>query len=119
VADWAQNANATLPLFFSAVDTIHETLIVDAVAKAELVANLVAHDSTATHEEVLFAVRVFDFVPGWVVATEGERSHTLSVAGPPEAERPVGTRVQILHGDELKRVRVFGTVFCHLSQNSI
>jgi len=88
------------------------------VAQAELVPDLVAHDVAPTHQQVLFAVGVVDTVPSGIIPTKGESCNTLSVACPPEAEVPAGTRVQVLHCDELHGVGVARSILGQLVEDA-
>ena len=67
--------------------------------EAELMSNLVAHDSTGAHEKILFRIRVSDSIPGRIKATERKATNSLRVAGPTKAEAPLGARIEVLHCD--------------------
>ena len=86
------------------------------MAKSELVANLVAHDVAGMHQQVLLILRVFDAVPGWIIACKGDASHTCSEASPAKAEGPGWLRVQILHGAEKHSIVVGWSVSRHLAK---
>ena len=92
----AKDSNASAALFFSTVDAVHETFVIDAVVQAEHMANLMGHDVARTHQQVLFTVRVVNAVPLWVIATEGEATNTFCVAGPAEDKVPFRPWVKIL-----------------------
>ena len=99
MADGAENADAAIALLFSTIDTIHEAFIVYAVSKPKLMANFVAHDGTATHQEILLSIIILNPIESWVIPAEREGTNTLGVASPPEAEVPAGSRIQVSHSD--------------------
>ena len=49
-ADWAKCSDATASLLISAVDSVHQTLVVDAMLQAEHVTELMSYDVAASHE---------------------------------------------------------------------
>lgn len=49
LTDRAQLLDTASALLISAIDAIHEALVVNAMTQAELVSNLVAHDVAAKH----------------------------------------------------------------------
>eukprot|EP00354_Favella_ehrenbergii_P004386 CAMPEP_0170471746 /NCGR_PEP_ID=MMETSP0123-20130129/13915_2 /TAXON_ID=182087 /ORGANISM="Favella ehrenbergii, Strain Fehren 1" /LENGTH=100 /DNA_ID=CAMNT_0010739601 /DNA_START=527 /DNA_END=829 /DNA_ORIENTATION=- len=100
MAHWAEQFDTTITLLLCAHDTVHETLIIDAVSQAELMADLVSHDMTPSHQEVLLAIWIFNAIEFGVVAAEREGADTLREAGPTEAERPAWLRVQVFHRQE-------------------
>ena len=106
LADRTENPDATSSLLVGAHNAVHEALIVDAVTEAELVADLMAHDRTATLEQVLLSIRIVDTVPLWVVPAKAESANAFSEASPAEAEVPVGARIQVLRREAEHRIRV-------------
>ena len=86
VADRAKRLDTASAMLVGAHDTVHEVLVVDTVAQAELMTKLVSHDVASVHEQVLLSVRVLNSVPRRVEATERESADTLSETGPAEAE---------------------------------
>ena len=83
------------------------------MAKAELMANLMAHDMAASHQKILFSVLHLDTIPIWVIPAEGESAHTFRIAGPSKAESPTVLRVQVLHRNGKHSVGVCGPVSGH------
>ena len=70
MVNWAEQFDAATALLICAHDTVHDALVVYAMAQAKLVAYLVTHDMASVHQKVLFSVRVINTVPCRVIATE-------------------------------------------------
>ena len=118
MADWTEDTNATLSLLLSAVDAIHEALVVDAVPQAELMTDLVTHDSTASHQKIFLSFRVFNAIKGWIVPAERKGADTFCKTGPAETEIPFGLRVQVLHGDAEHGIVVSRTILRQHAQDA-
>ena len=99
-------------------NTIHKTLVVDAVSQTELMADLVSHDCTTPHEEVFIIIFVNDAVKLRIIALEGKSAKTLSITGPSEAKVHFRTRVQVLHCNGKHCIRVARSVLRHDIQKS-
>ena len=76
-------------------------------------ANFVAHYMAPSHQLIFFSVFHLYTIPGWVVPAEREDAHTLRIASPSKAERPVVTRVQVLIRNGEHSVGVCRLVFRH------
>ena len=86
--------------------------------ESELMADLMTHDSTGAHEEVLLGVWILDAIPRRVKALEGKAADACRVACPPEAEEPLWARVKVLHCDGEARVGVSWSVIGKFVKNS-
>ena len=113
LTDWAKDANATIPLLFGTVDTVHKTLIINTVSEAKLVSDLVAQYGTASHQEILLSFRIVYAIPGWIITTERERGHTFGETSPAKAETPPRTWIQVFICNELHRIGVLRTISGH------
>ena len=63
LADGAEDFDAAAPLLIRRPEAVHQALVVDAVAQAELMAELAADYVAGAHEDVLLPVRILDAVP--------------------------------------------------------
>ena len=82
-------------------------------------ANLVAHDCTGAHKQILLSVGIGDAIPGWVKATERKAANALREACPAEAEAPLGARVKVLHRDAEAGVGVSWAMRGESAQDSV
>ena len=83
------------------------------MAKAKLMADLMAKNMAASHQEIQLSVLVLYTIPGWVVPAEGESTHTCRIACPSKTEPPFVERVQVLHRNCEHSVGVSRPVFGH------